>query len=103
MCEAALQDYPGVKIIVCEGLLVNFAQKLGAKFIVRGLRAVSDFDYEFQLAQMNRALNAEIETMFLPATEENAYISSTMLREIVELGGDPAPFVPPAVVEFLKK
>ena len=77
-----------------EGLLVNFAKAHEAKAILRGLRAVSDFDYEFQLAGMNRKLAPEIETLFVTPSEKYAYISSSLVREIAALGGDVTDFVP---------
>ncbi|HLD17428.1 MAG TPA: pantetheine-phosphate adenylyltransferase [Coxiellaceae bacterium] len=100
--NVATKHLSNVQIEVLEGLLVTFAQQKGARFILRGLRAVSDFDYEFQLAGMNRQMAPDIETIFLPATEGKAYISGTMVREIAELGGDISPFVPPAVLEAMK-
>jgi len=77
-----------------EGLLIGFAHAVGASFIVRGLRAVSDFDYEFQMAGMNRRLDTDIETVFLMASETNQFISSHFVKEIARLGGDIASFVP---------
>ncbi len=103
MTSDSLAQLNNVEVVSFEGLLVDFARAHQATFILRGLRAVSDFDYEFQLAGMNRAMAAEIETIFLPATEETANISATMVREIMSLGGDVSPFVPPKVVERLKE
>ena len=77
-----------------EGLLIGFAQEVGAQMIVRGLRAVSDFDYEFQMTGMNRRLDASIETVFLMASETNQFISSRFVKEIARLGGDISTFVP---------
>ena len=77
-----------------EGLLIGFAQEVGAQMIVRGLRAVSDFDYEFQMTGMNRRLDASIETVFLMASETNQFISSRFVKEIARLGGDITSFVP---------
>jgi pantetheine-phosphate adenylyltransferase len=82
-------------------LLIEFAQSVGASFILRGLRAVSDFEYEFQLAGMNARLNTEIETMFLMSSESHQFISSRLVKEIGRLGGNVAPFVSPRVVERL--
>ena len=86
----------GAEIVVTpfEGLLVAFAREVGASMIVRGLRAVSDFDYEFQMAGMNRRLDPEIETVFLMASETNQFISSRFVKEIARLGGDVTSFVP---------
>jgi len=83
-----------IEVMPFEGLLVGFAQQLGAGVIVRGLRAVSDFDYEFQMAGMNRRLDPGIETVFLMASETNQFISSRFVKEIARLGGDIVSFVP---------
>jgi pantetheine-phosphate adenylyltransferase len=82
-----------------EGLLVGFANEVGAQVIIRGLRAVSDFDYEFQMAGMNRRLDHEIETVFLMASETNQFISSRFVKEIARLGGDVSSFVPKLTLE----
>jgi pantetheine-phosphate adenylyltransferase len=82
-----------------EGLLVEFARRNGASVIVRGLRAVSDFDYEFQMAGMNYRLDHEIETVFLMASERHQFISSRFVKEIALLGGDVSSFVPPLTLE----
>ena len=82
-----------------EGLLVGFAQELGASMIVRGLRAVTDFDYEFQMAGMNRRLDHDIEAVFLMASETNQFISSRFVKEIARLGGDVSSFVPKLTLE----
>ena len=86
-----------------EGLLVNFAKDNQANVIIRGLRAVSDFEYEFQLAGMNRKLSSAIETVFLPTTEEHTYISSSLVREIASMHGNVTPFVPPGVSNALRE
>lgn len=93
MARVALEEYKRVEILPLPGLLVTFAQQHNAKAILRGLRAVSDFEYEFQLAGMNRKLAPEIETLFLTPAEKYAYISSSLVREIAALGGDVSPFV----------
>ena len=77
-----------------KGLLVGFAQEVGASMIIRGLRAVTDFDYEFQMAGMNHRLDPEVETVFLMASERHQFISSRFVKEIARLGGDVASFVP---------
>ena len=82
-----------------EGLLVGFAQDVGASMIIRGLRAVTDFDYEFQMAGMNRRLDHDIETVFLMASETNQFISSRFVKEIARLGGDVSSFVPKLTLE----
>jgi pantetheine-phosphate adenylyltransferase len=83
-------------------LLMHFAQSVGAKLIVRGLRAVSDFEYEFQMAGMNRRLNQNVDTVFLMASESQQFISSRFVKEIARLGGDISPFVSPRVVTRIK-
>ncbi|MGD8418679.1 MAG: pantetheine-phosphate adenylyltransferase, partial [Pseudomonadales bacterium] len=80
-------------------LLVDYANRKQTKFILRGLRTVTDFDYEFQMAEMNQSLDPEIEYVFLPTTKECSFISSTLVREIAALGGDISQFVHPAVVK----
>jgi pantetheine-phosphate adenylyltransferase len=93
---------PGVTVVGFENLLIHFAQEQQASVILRGLRAVSDFEYEFQLAGMNRKLSTEIETLFLTPSAELMYISSSLVREIASLGGDVSAFVPSVVVDALK-
>jgi pantetheine-phosphate adenylyltransferase len=88
-----------IEVVPFEGLLVGFAQQVGAAMIVRGLRAVSDFDYEFQMAGMNRRLDHDIETVFLMASETNQFISSRFVKEIARLGGDVSTFVPKLTLE----
>ncbi len=82
-----------------EGLLVQYAREVGARMIIRGLRAVSDFDYEFQMVGMNRRLDQEIETVFLMASETNQFIASRLVKEIAKLGGDISGFVPKTTLE----
>jgi len=92
-----------VRIAPMEGLLVEFAASEGAHAVVRGLRAISDFEFEFQMALMNRKLDSEIETIFLMPKEEYTYLSSRIVKEIAKLGGDVSAFVPPLVAEALAK
>jgi len=95
---------PGVKIAPLDGLLVEFAVQQDAHAVVRGLRAVSDFEFEFQMALMNRKLEATVETIFLMPKEEYTYLSSRIVKEIARLGGEVGEFVPPCVVEgFARK
>lgn len=94
---------PGIEIREFDTLLIHFTRMCKANVIVRGLRAVSDFEYEFQLAGMNRRLAPDIETMFLTPAEQFAYISSSLVREIAALGGDVSEFVHPLVAEALKR
>lgn len=93
MAQLVLKDIGNVTVVGFNSLLVNFVSECHAKVILRGLRAVSDFDYEFQLAGMNRRLNDQIETMFLTPAEKYAYISSSLVREIASLDGDVSEFV----------
>ena len=94
----------GVKVLPLDGLLVEFAVQQNAHAIVRGLRAVSDFEFEFQMALMNRKLEATVETIFLMPKEEYTYLSSRIVKEVARLGGDVAQFVPACVVQgFARK
>jgi pantetheine-phosphate adenylyltransferase len=101
LARAALRKIPGVTIVPFEGLLVDFCHNYGASVIVRGLRAVSDFEFEFQLASMNRRIAPDIETIFLTPAEQYSFISSTLVREIARLGGDVSEFVHPEVQKML--
>jgi len=101
MAKTALTDCRNVKVIGFSGLLMKFAQQHGATVVVRGLRAVSDFDYEFQLAGMNRDLYPGVETMFLTPGERYMFVSATIVREISILGGDVTKFVSAHVAERL--
>ncbi len=93
MARAAFKDLKNVEVMGFSGLLMKFVQEQGARVVVRGVRAVSDFDYEFQLAGMNRGMYPEIETIFLTPGEQYAYLSATLVREISVLGGDASKFV----------
>jgi len=97
LAQAALADCPNVKALPFEGLIVEFVRAQNAQVIVRGLRAVSDFEYEFQMAGMNRRLYPEVETVFLTPGERHMFVSATMVREIARLGGDVSSFVSPHV------
>ena len=103
LAREVLQDMPNVEVCVLEGLLVHFARQRGARVILRGLRAVSDFEYELQLAGLNRKLAPDLETLFLTPAEPYAYISSGLVREIAALGGDVSDFVPRAVLTALRR
>jgi pantetheine-phosphate adenylyltransferase len=94
MLERLFAGCPDVEVRRFRGLLVDFARETGARMIVRGLRAVSDFEYEFQMALMNRRLAPEIETVFLMASEEYSYVSSRVVKEVARLGGDISGLVP---------
>ena len=102
MARHVLHDLPNVEVVGFSGLLMRFVQDRGARVVVRGLRAVSDFEYEFQLAGMNRGLYPDVETVFLTPGEQFMFISATIVREISVLGGDTSKFVPPFVGERLK-
>ena len=96
-----LQHLPNVKVCSFKGLLVDVAREKKAQVIIRGLRAVSDFEHEFQLAGMNRHMEPNVETMFLTPAEQFSYISSSLVREVASLGGDVSAFVPPCVAVAL--
>jgi pantetheine-phosphate adenylyltransferase len=104
LAQRVLQHVPNVEVQSFDTLLVDFVQKVGAKIILRGLRTVADFEYEFQLVGMNRVLDPTIETVFLAPAEHLSYISSTLVREISSYGGDISKFVHPEVaVAMMKK
>ncbi len=103
LAKEVLSDLPEVSVTGYTGLTVDFARARGFKAIVRGLRAVSDYEYEFQLATMNRHLAEGVETIFLTPSEHHTFISSSLVREIAEFGGDVSAFVHPAVGERLKQ
>ena len=94
MLEDVTKDMPNVKIIPFEGLLVDFAHKLDAKVVIRGLRAITDFEYELQMAQTNHKLASDVETIFLTTNLKYSYLSSTMVKEVAAFGGDISQFVP---------
>ena len=98
-----LADEPRVEVDAFSGLLVDYVQSRGAGTIIRGLRAVADFEYEFQMALMNRRLAPDIDTIFLMTGENHMYVSSSLIKEIARLGGDVSEFVPEPVREALKK
>ena len=99
--ETAIEPLTNTRVLSFDSLLVDFAREHNAQIIIRGLRAVSDFDYEFQLSGMNKRLNPEIETLFMTPSEEFANISSSLVREILFLGGDISQFVPESVKTIL--
>jgi pantetheine-phosphate adenylyltransferase len=103
LLREVLQDYEGVEIRWFDGLLAKFAQKNDASLVIRGLRAVSDFEYEFQMALMNRQLFSELETVFLTPAVDLTFLSSSLVREVAGLGGDVSGFVHPAVGRALAK
>ena len=100
LCTEVLAEYGDqVRVEGFNTLLVDYVRSRDTKFILRGLRTVTDFDYEFQMAEMNQSLDPDIEYVFLPTSKECSFISSTLVREIAALGGDISQFVHPAVVE----
>jgi pantetheine-phosphate adenylyltransferase len=98
-----LSHYPNVRVVGFDGLLKDFAREHNARVIVRGLRAVSDFEYEFQMAGMNRYLLPDVETLFLTPSDQYQFISGTFVREIASMGGDVSKFVFPSVEKWLIK
>jgi pantetheine-phosphate adenylyltransferase len=94
---------PRVRVDTFSGLLVDYAEKVGASVIVRGLRAISDFEYEFQMALMNRRLNSRIETVFMMPAESYSYLSSRLVKEVFQLGGSVRDLVPPVVERRLRE
>jgi len=100
---AAFSGQAEIVALPFESLLMSFAQEVGAQVIVRGLRAVADFEYEFQMTAMNQQLNRDIETVFLMADPRHQAVASRLVKEIARLGGDISPFVPPSVAERLRQ
>src|SRR5262249_46628901 len=92
---------PRIEVDAFEGLLIEYVQRRGAKVVVRGLRALADFEYEFQLAHMNRRLGAGIDTIFLMTSEKDFYVSSSLVKEVAQFGGDVAGLVPQSVARAL--
>lgn len=101
--KRAVKKLKGVRVESFDGLTVEYAKRKGAHSIIRGLRATSDFDYEFQLALTNRELNKEIDTIFLMPSETHFYLSSRLIKEIAARGGDVSSFVPPFVARMLRE
>ena len=103
MIREATSDIPNVSVDQYNGLLADYAKKVGASALVKGLRAMSDFEYEFQMALTNKKLNPEVETVFLTTIAENMYLSSSMVKEIASMGGDVRDFVPEAIHDTIVK
>jgi pantetheine-phosphate adenylyltransferase len=101
LIRVSTADLPGVEVHSFSGLLVDFMKRVHANVVVRGIRAVSDYEYELQMALMNRELHSEIETIFLLPAVEYTYVSSRLVKEVFRLGGDVARLVPPPVLESL--
>ena len=103
MASHVLKDCPNVKVIGFSGLLMQFVQDQGARVVIRGLRAASDFEYEFQLAGMNRKLFPQVESVFLTPSEQFMFVSSSLVREVAMLGGDVTQFVSPHIQECIQR
>lgn len=101
MARDCLTQLPGVRVTGFDGLLVEFVRQEDTNLVLRGLRAVSDFEYEFQLAGMNRSMYPELETVFMTPGDQYMFVSASMVREIARLGGDVRPFVAPLIAERL--
>ncbi len=103
MIKKTVKDIPNVKVDIYDGLLAEYAQDKNACAIIKGLRAMSDFEYEFQMALANKKLNPQVETLFLTTSAENMYLSSSMVRQIASMGGDITSFVPPIIHDDIVK
>lgn len=103
LCEQVFAGYKNISVEGFRGLLVDFVKQHNTNTVIRGLRVVSDFEYEFQLANMNRRLASDFETVFLTPSEQYSFVSSTLVREISALGGDISPFVAPEVMAIMNK
>ncbi|MBR5128314.1 MAG: pantetheine-phosphate adenylyltransferase [Roseburia sp.] len=99
MIKEVTKDIPNVKVTAFDGLLVDYVREIDASLIIRGLRAVTDFEYELQLTQTNHVLNPQVETIFLTTNLQYSYLSSTIVREIASYGGDITQFVPPEFID----
>ncbi len=103
MVRASAAADPGIEVDTFQGLLADYARGRGARVIIRGLRAIADFEYEFQAAHMNRRLEPGVETLFLMTSEDSFFVSSSLVKEVAAMGGDVTKIVPPAVVAALAK
>jgi pantetheine-phosphate adenylyltransferase len=103
MIREATQGFGNVRVGTFDGLLIDYARKEKAKAVLRGIRAISDYEYEFQMAMMNRKLDPELETLFMMPAEKYTYVSSRLIKGVFNLGGDVSALVPPNVVERLKR
>ena len=103
MLEEVTENIPKVKIVPFEGLLVEFARKMDARMVIRGLRAITDFEYELQMAQTNHKMEPNIETAFLTTSLEYSYLSSSTVKEVAAFGGDISQFVPEIVIEKIQE
>ena len=103
MLEEVTKDLGNVKVVPFDGLLVEFARQQKARLVIRGLRAITDFEYEIQMSQTNHKLEPEVETMFLTTNLKYSYLSSTIVREVAAFGGDISQFVPETVAKSIKE
>ncbi len=101
LCRQCFSDIPGMEYVSFTGLTIDLAEKLDCYTFLRGVRAVADYEYELQLARMNRAMNPKVETLFLTPGEGLSHVSSSLLREVASMGGDVSRFVPPHVLDAL--
>jgi pantetheine-phosphate adenylyltransferase len=101
--KEVLRDVPGIRIDVVDGLLVDYARQVGARVVIRGLRAMSDFEYEFEMALMNKHLYPDLETVFMMTSQKYFYVSSSRLKELIRFGSDVSAFVPPIVDRKLRE
>ena len=102
MISEAIQGFPNVSVMTFDGLLVDFARAQGAKAVLRGIRAITDYEYEFPMAMMNRKLDPSLETLFMMPTEQYTYVSSRLIKGVFNLGGDVSELVPPLVMARMK-
>jgi pantetheine-phosphate adenylyltransferase len=102
MISEAIQGFPNVSVMTFDGLLVDFARSQGAKAVLRGIRAITDYEYEFPMAMMNRKLDPNLETLFMMPTEQYTYVSSRLIKGVFNLGGDVSELVPPLVMARMK-
>jgi len=103
MIREAVEPFGNVSVATFDGLLVDFARHLGAKAVLRGIRAISDYEYEFQMAMMNRKLAPELETLFMMPAEKYTFVSSRLIKGVFQLGGDVSTLVPPLVLDRLQR
>lgn len=103
LIKKCIQDIPNCRAIAFDGLMVDFVKKHGANVVIKGLRAISDFEYEFQMAQLNKQLDPDIETLFMVTNVNYSYISSSIVKEVANLGGDFSDFLPKEIYEDVKQ
>ena len=103
MMEYLLKDYKNISVHICKCLIVDYAKKIGAKVLLRGIRNINDFAYEFDLSMMNHTLNPEIDTLFVPSEQRYAIVKSSSIKELAQFGGDISGMVPPIVANALYK